>query len=195
MSAIANKKIGSSALTIIIIILILVLFLFPLLFVQDYSIIRNTLYDLGAQSFPYSGVMNIFLIALGLGSILSGWRFYEGFAFHRIILVMFGVSLSMTGIFNQAPVNTMSIYDVNEDGWHDYFKNTAILSFIILSIITAFILAKQKERMLAFASGISVIFLSVIITKSEMFQGLWQRIMFLIIVAWMIYNFKYGEIL
>jgi len=172
------------------ILMLLAMFIFPIFGMPEYSIIRDTIGELGAQSAPCAWIMNFILVLLALGSVIAGWSFYEGFLLHRIILVLFGLSFALTAFFNHAPVNPDMQYNINEAGWNAYFTSTAGLSFIILSIATSFILEKQSDRQLAFAAGISAIFLSVLMSEAERSAGVWQRIMYLISFVWMIYSFK-----
>jgi hypothetical membrane protein len=176
------------------ILAILVMFLLPLFSSKEYSISGNTLSELGAQFAPDAWIMNSVFVLLAIGSLTAGWKYYEGFMLHRIILIIFGVSLILLAFFNHAPVIPDLRYNISEDGWHSYFICTAGLSFIILSIATSFILEKQQERFLALAAGISSIFLSVLMSEADRLVGIWQRLMFIISFGWMIYNFKTKEL-
>ena len=59
----------------------LVMFILPLFSVPGYSIIRNTLSELGAQFAPYAWIMNFIFVSLALGSVIAGWRYFEGFMY------------------------------------------------------------------------------------------------------------------
>jgi hypothetical membrane protein len=174
-------------------LMLLAMFILPLFSVPEYSIIRNTLSELGAQSAPGAWIMNIVFTALALGSVIAGWRFFDGFVFHRIILILFGVSLALMAFFNHAPVNPEVQYNLREDGWHAYFAGTAVLSFIILSIATSFILEKQQDRQLARAAGTSAMVLMVLMAEADRLAGVWQRLILIISFGWMIYCFKASE--
>ena len=177
-------------LTTAYIMMLLAMFLLPWFGVPEYSIIRNTLSELGAQSSPLAWIMNLIFVSLALGSVIAGWGFFEGFVLHRIVLALFGISLTLMAFFNHAPVNPDIQYSIKEAGWNAYFACTAALSFIILSIATGFILEKQHDRQLAIAAGMSVIFLSVLISEADLTAGIWQRIIYIISFGWMIYSFQ-----
>ena len=134
--------------------------------------------------------MNFTFVSLGIGSIIAGWRYFEGFAFHRLFLILFGISLTLAAFFNHAPVNTLIQYKIPEDGWHSYFIFTAVLTFVILTVSSTFILEKQTDRLLATAAGVSVIFLSILMSEVPNTAGVWQRLFFIISFGWMIYSFK-----
>ena len=172
------------------VLLILVMFILPSYSTPEYSIISNTLSQLGAQYTPNAWIMNFTFVSLGIGSLIAGWRYFEGFAFQRLFLILFGISLTLAAFFNHAPVNTLTQYKISEDGWHSYFIFTAVLTFVILTISSTFILEKHTDKLLATAAGVSVIFLSVLMSEMADAAGVWQRLLFIISFGWMIYSFK-----
>jgi len=165
----------------------------PVFSVMGYSITRNTLSELGAQSAPCAWIMNLVFIFLALSTIIAGWEYFEDFILHRILLLFCSVSLTLLAIFNHAPANPDLLYNIRESGWHVYFAGTAILSFTIFSISTSFILEKQNDRILSIAAGISIILLSLLMSEAERYSGIWQRLMYLISFGWMIYMLKTRE--
>ncbi len=171
-------------------LLLLAMFILPLFTAPEISITGNTLSELGAQSSPYSWIMNSIFAALALSAVISGWGCYEGFVFLRIILVLFGISLVLSAIFNQAPVNPEIRYNIREDGWHLYFACTTWITFIILTFSTALILEKQADRLLAVITGISAVLLSLLASEADRTAGVWQRLLFIISFGWMIYTYK-----
>jgi hypothetical membrane protein len=173
---------------------ILVMFILPKFSVPEYSIISNTLSEIGAQFSPNAWIMNLIFVSLAFGSVIAGWRYFEGFIAHRIVLLLFGISLILLSFFNHAPINPDAHYNLTEDGWHAYFVCSTGLSFIMLSLATSFILEKQRDRLLALAAGISVMFLSVLMAEADRLEGVWQRLIFIIAFGWLIYNFRSGEL-
>jgi hypothetical membrane protein len=180
-------------LTAACILLLLTMFALPFFTFPGYSIIGNTLNDLGAQSVPNAWVMNLVFVALAIGSISAGWGYYKGFVLHRTFLILFALSLILMAFFNHAPVSNSTLYSMAEDGWHSYFASTARLSFIALSFATNFIMRNQRERLLAMAAGISVLCLSVLISEVKVAAGIWQRLIFIISFGWMIHNFRQAD--
>lgn len=185
---------GIIVLTTAYILMFPVIFILPLFRKPEYSIIENTLSELGGQSEPDAWIMNFIFISLAIGSVIAGWRYFESFMLHRIVLVLFAISLILAAVFNHAPINPDAQYNIREDGWHSYFACTAAISFFILSIATSFIADKQIERIMAIAAGLSVIFLSVLMSEADWAAGIWQRLIFIIVFGWMIYSFRTEEI-
>jgi hypothetical membrane protein len=194
MTAFGKRKISTVILPWVLITTLLIVVFWPFTENRDYTIIQSTIFDLGAQSSPYSFIINPALVVLGLGSVLSGWRLYEGFTFIRIILVLFGSSVILTAVYNQAPLEPQSAAGSGEYGWHVYFKSTAAFSFVLLTVLTAYILDREVQRRLALFTGISFIILSLISARTSHLEGLVQRAVFIIAFGWLVYNFKYGKI-
>jgi hypothetical protein len=176
------------------ILLLPVMFILPFFSMPGYSIIRNTLSELGAQLTPNAWIMNLELVFLAFGSMIAGWVYYKGFGFQKIILVLFGISLILASFFNHAPINPDIRYNINENGWHAYFISATGLSFIILSVTTGFIPEKHPDRLPTLFTIISVIILSALMSEAEMLAGIWQRLLFIIPFGWMIYIFKSGKL-
>jgi len=174
-------------------LLLLVMFILPFYSAPEYSIISNTLSQLGAQNTPHAWIMNFTFVSLGTSSIIAGWKYYEGFAFQRLFLVLFGISLTLAAFFNHSPVNTLIQHKIPEDGWHSYFIFTNTLTFIFLTVSSAFILEEQRDRIFTSTTGVSVILLSVLMSEVSSAAGVWQRLLFIISFGWMIYNYKTRE--
>lgn len=188
-----KRNLGIIVLTGAYILMLPAMFIIPLFNGSVYSIIENTLSESGAQSQSYTWIMDFIFAALATGSVLAGWSYFEGYVAHRIVLVIFGVSLLLMALFNHAPVSSDIWYNIREAGWHSYFGVTAIISFLILSIATSFILGNQRDRVLAVAAGLSSIFLSILMSEADHSAGVWQRLMLIISFGWMIYNFRTRE--
>lgn len=169
------------------VLMLLLVFVLPLFSFPGYSIICNNISELGAQFSPNGWIINFTIVLLAASSVIAGWQYFEGFILHRIILVLFGISLALTAVFNHAPVNTGIRYNITEAGLHSYFAATAVLSFTILALAAGLTMERQKDRLLAVATGLSLLALSVMASQSDHLSGIWQRLMFLISFGWMIY--------
>ena len=170
-------------------LLLLVMFLLPLFSDPEYSIIANTLSELGAQSAPNGWIMNFVFLLLASCTVYAGWGNYKGFIPHRIFLLLFASSLALAALFHHASINPSIQYNMTENGWHNYFIYTTGLSFTILSIASGFIQEKELDRTLALAAGLSVIFLTIMMSEADRLAGICQRLIFIISFGWLIYNF------
>ena len=174
-------------------LLLLVMFILPFYSATEYSIISNTLSQLGAQNTPNAWIMNFTFVSLVTASIIAGWKYYEGFAFQRLFLVLFGISLTLAAFLNHAPVNTLIQYNILEDGWHSYFIFNTGLAFVILTVSSIFLLETRAARLLTTVAGLSVIILSILMSEVAQAAGVWQRLFFIISFGWMIYSYRAGD--
>ena len=172
----------------------LAMFIVPFLSEPRLSITGNTISDLGAQSTSSSWIINVILVSLSAGSLIAAWKHYEGFLFHKIILILFCVSLAFMAFFNHSPADASLPYNIVEDAWNRFFTGTMILAFIILAWSTGFILERNNKRILSFCAGALVILLTVLTHRSDEAAGLWQRIELGIMIGWMMWIFEKSDI-
>lgn len=170
-------------------LMLVVIFGLPFFSAEGYSILKNTTSELGAQKTPNAWVMNTIFILMGVTSVFAGWKYYHGFWFHRIALLVFGASLVFTAFFHHAPITDVS-FSVPEDEWHSVFASTTGASFTLLAIATGFIRKKTLVRWLPILIGIAATGLSLLMFTLEDYTGLLQRLMFLLSFGWMIYEFN-----
>ena len=174
-------------------ILLLVIFILPLYSVESYSILQNTTSHLGAQHAPYAWVMNATFILLGLGSMLSGWPYLKGNGFHKLVLLIFGLSLIGAAIYQHAPILAGVAFDAKEDRMHSVFSSVTGASFTVFAMSATFILRHRTAKISALSTGVLAILLSVLIFTAPEFRGIWQRAMFIIAFGWLIVLFSGQE--
>jgi hypothetical membrane protein len=170
-------------------ILILVMFILPFFTAKGYSIISNTTSQLGAQKTPNSWIMNGTFALMGLTSIYAGWSHYSQW-FHKILLLIFGISLVFTAIYSHAPINSDLIFSTKEDELHSLFASITGFSFTVLAIATGLIKKETSELFLPIIIGILATVLSLMMFKIENYMGIWQRLLFIISFGWLVYEFK-----
>lgn len=166
-----------------------VIFILPFYSSELYSIIRNTTSQLGAQHTPNAWIMNLTFILLGLGSIASGWGVLRGYAFHRVVLILFGLSLVLTAFFHHAPIDKSVEFDLQQDWLHSLFASTTGFSFTIFALSVAFIVQKKIDGIIAAGAGILATALSMLMFNLPDWMGIWQRFIFILCFGWLIYLF------
>jgi len=172
------------------IMMLMAMFIIPLFVGNNHSLFRDTLSEPGTYSSPVSWIINSIFILLALGSLISGWKYYEGFVFHRIILTLFSLSFSLAAIFNQDLVISRILDDIIKNELQSYFICNTWLAFTILAFSTYTILETQTSRQLAIITGISTVILSIMVSEFGNTAGIWQRLLLLISFGWMILTFK-----
>lgn len=170
-------------------LMLIVIFALPFFSVEGYSILKNTTSQLGAQKTPNAWVMNAVFVLLGVSSIFAGWDPLKGYWSHRILLMIFGVSLILTAIFHHAPLDQVS-YDESQDNLHSVFASITGFSFTLLAFSIAFTTPLKKDKILAVCIGIFATLLSFFMFSLPYFAGIWQRLIFIISFTWLIYIFK-----
>ncbi|MFD0863785.1 DUF998 domain-containing protein [Sungkyunkwania multivorans] len=174
-------------------LMLLVIVVLPFFSVPEYDILKNTTSHLGAQSAPYAWVMNFTFILLGLGAIIDGWRFLGKFWFHKIAILVFGISLMLCAFFQHAPIVKIP-FDPFEDQLHSWFATITGFSFTVFAISMSFILGQRTAKALAVLVGVLVTILSMLMFEVEQYMGIWQRIIFIMSFGWMIYIFNKAEL-
>ncbi|MTI27974.1 DUF998 domain-containing protein, partial [Fulvivirga kasyanovii] len=105
------------------VLLIVVMFLLPPFSASDYSLVKNTTSQLGAQSTPNAWIMNVTFVALGLSVMAAGWKFLKNYWLQRIVLLVFGVSLVFVAIYSHAPIDITLDYSHREHQIHSVFSS------------------------------------------------------------------------
>ena len=172
------------------IVLIVTMFVLPFFSAEGYSIIKHTTSQLGAQKTSNSWLMNVVFVLLGITSIWAGWKHYDRFWVHKVLLLIFGISLVLVAFLGHAPITEGTPYNEITDEIHSIFASTTGFSFTILAISTAFIKEGKSEITLPITIGALAIILSLLMFNVECLIGVWQRILFISSFGWMIYEFK-----
>lgn len=171
-------------------LLLVVMLVLPYYSTPNYSITSNTTSHLGAQGSPHAWLMNIIFILLGLTSIVSGWRALKTYFFHRLLLLVFGVSLIGAGIFRHAPITEGVTVDIFQDQMHSVFASITGFSFTLLAISAAFIVPTLIEKIIALTIGLIASLFSYLMFELPEYMGIFQRLIFLTAFSWMIWFFK-----
>ena len=167
--------------------MLLVIFILPFFSVDEYSILKNTTSQLGAQGAPYAWVMNVVFAILGGAAIADGWPRLSKFWLHKAVLVIFGASLVLVAFFQHAPIVSGVEFSVLEDDLHSKFATVTGFSFVFFAVSAAFIESTRKRKIIAVSIGIIAILLSMLIFNVAELAGVWQRLMFIIMFAWLMY--------
>lgn len=167
--------------------MLLSMFILPFFSVDEYSILKNTTSHLGAQGAPNAWMMNVVFVSLGLAAIIDGWRRLSKYWLHKVVLVIFGISLVLTAFFQHAPIVQGIPFSEFEDNLHSKFATITGFSFTFFAIASAFIESTGTRRIIAAGVGILAMVLSFLIFNVTGLAGVWQRIIFIVTFAWLMY--------
>jgi len=169
------------------ILMLLVMFILPFFSVEEYSILKNTTSHLGAQGAPYAWVMNVVFALLGIAAIVDGWMHLSKYWLHKFVLTIFGISLVLTAFFQHAPIVPGVIFSDLEDDLHSKFATITGFSFTLFAIASAFIESTRVRRIIAVGVGVIASILSILIFNVADLAGVWQRTIFIVSFAWLMY--------
>jgi len=167
--------------------MLLIIFILPFFSVNEYSILKNTTSHLGAQGAPCAWVMNAVFVLLGTAAIVDSWKRLSNYWLHKVVLTIFGISLILTAFFQHAPIVPGVLFSELEDDLHSKFATITGFSFTFFAIASAFIESTKKRKIIAACIGIIAILLSMLIFNVTELAGIWQRLMFIIMFAWLMY--------
>ena len=169
------------------ILMLLVMFILPFFSVDEYSIFENTTSHLGAQGAPNAWVMNVVFAVLGIASIVDGWVRLSNFWLHKAVLIAFGASLFLTALFQHASIVPSVAFNALEDDLHSKFATITGFSFTFFAIAAAFIESTKSRRIIAVGIGTLATLLSLLIFNVPGLAGIWQRMIFILAFAWLMY--------
>ena len=169
------------------ILMLLAMFILPFYSVDEYSILKNTTSHLGAQGAPYAWVMNVVFALLGTAAIADGWVRLSDYWMHKAVLVVFGISLFLTAIFQHAPIVPDVAFSMLEDDLHSVCSTATGFSFTFFAIAAAFIESTRLRKIIAVGVAILAMLLSILIFNIADLAGVWQRMMFVVVFAWLMY--------
>lgn len=185
------------AVSFFVIIIIVAHLISPL----NYSWQINTISDLGSQHYEFAWVMRIGFIGFGLFlfiSILPSYLVSEGRNHSDILILLYGLCVSLSGIWSAAPFSGSESYSMTEDNLHSTFAQLAGIAFsvgILWHAIAYAEIGTKKAHIILFSLVIAFSML-VGLSKNEMIpmgMGLVQRGLYGVSFAWLIYRYNLSK--
>lgn len=171
------------------VLLILVMLLLPFFSVEEYSILRNTTSHLGAQEAPNAWIMNAVFVLLGISCIWRGLSAFRRYPFQQVVLLIFGLSMIATGVFQHKPIVSGIPFNAFEDQLHSVFASVVGFSFTLFSASLIWIESERRRKIQAFSMALFAVLLSLLIFNVAEYAGIWQRVMFAASFGWMLVLF------
>jgi len=175
------------------VMMILAAFLLPFFSDPEYLISENTLSELGAQNTRSNWIMNFIFILLGFIIFINGFKVLDGFRLQTAVLLVFCISLLLTGIFLNAPINRELTFDLYQNEMHSFFSTLTGISFCAYCLTISFIARWRNQKLLAIFVGAIALTLSYLMFIHSDYRGLYQRGIFIIAFGWILYSFKFYE--
>jgi len=169
------------------ILMILTAFILPSFSSEEYSIVRHSLSELGAQSTPGNWIMNSIIILLSIVTVLLGSKVLRRFWIPLYLLYFFAIALGFTAIYNHAPISNMNFLE-GEHITHSIFSMITGVAFSVYCMAILFTISKSTDKALAFLMFCLAIGLSLLMVTHPQYRGVFQRTLFITAFAWIFYS-------
>jgi len=182
------------ALLFFIAIIILAHFFAPI----EYNWKLNTISDLGAQQYKNAWLMRMGFI--GFGVLLSTallWSFIhtEEKNYSDLLIVVYALSILLSGFFSTAPFIETSTFSIGEDKLHSLFAQTAGITFSFGILWHLLVYSNPNQKIINFIFLILVIGISALVglSKNRLIPiglGLIQRGLYVISFIWLLFRYR-----
>lgn len=157
----------------------------PFFNVADYSSLRHSTSELGAQGAPGAWIMNAGFTAFGLGVLIDAVRAFRISPAPAGAFIVFGLAMVMNAVFSHRPIDLAAPYVVFEDDMHSFFSSVVGASFAI-GVLAVWFARRDLGPLAVHATAVA----AAVILPLGMFlfpelQGVLQRAMFFISFAWL----------
>ncbi|NJN22409.1 MAG: DUF998 domain-containing protein [Leptolyngbya sp. RL_3_1] len=165
---------------------------------SEYHWMLNTVSDLGAQHYHWAWLMRLGFMGFGglvSTAVLSSFMRAETRNYSDLLIVVYALCVSLSGVFSTAPFTGSEEFSTTEDYWHSFFAQTAGIAFSlgILWHLLAYAEGGQKLihlTLLAMILGCSAL---VGLAKSGSIPiglGLIQRGLYGVSFIWLIWRYR-----
>lgn len=154
----------------------------PLYTAQGYSPVANVISELAAQNTPRNYIMATAFVALGSAIVYDGVK-----AFHRSLLpfMLFGAAFGAAGLFCHRPISDTVAYSATLDTAHSMLATASGVALTAGFSWQFFVSSSVAQRSISAVLAVSCVALPLLMLNLEQFQGLIQRVMYLLVFAWL----------
>jgi Protein of unknown function (DUF998) len=156
----------------------------PFFNVADYSSLRHSTSELGAQGAPGAWIMNAGFAAFGLGVLIDAVRAFRASPAPAGAFIVFGSAMIMTAFFSHRPIDPDAAYVVFEDDMHSIFSSVVGASFAIGVFAFGFAHRDLGPPAVHAAAVVAALILPLGMFLLPEIEGALQRAMFFISFAW-----------
>ncbi|MDC8003769.1 DUF998 domain-containing protein [Aureisphaera galaxeae] len=167
--------------------MLVIMFLLPKFSFSEYSMIQNSLSELGAQNTPASWVMNMVFFMLAFVVILLATKKLRRFWLPLYLLYLFALCLFFTGIYRHAPIVDID-FSMPEHITHSVFSSlTGIVFCMYCATIVVFVKRRMEKATAIFMCALAL-GLSLLMFQFSEYKGVFQRILFILAFGWLLYS-------
>ena len=150
--------------------------------VEGYKVVSNVISQLGAQNTTNSFIMVGGFLALGVGIIADGIR---RFSKPMLPFIAFGLFMALAGLFAHRPLSPEKSFSVFAHQAHSLLATLAGISITVGLLWQAVYASKIRTRALNTILALLCFILPLCMLAFSDLQGLIQRLMYLLIFAWL----------
>jgi hypothetical protein len=150
--------------------------------VEGYSSVSNLISQLGAQKTQNNFIMVAAFLALGIGIVADGIR-----RFRKPVLpfIAFGIFMALAGLLAHKPISTSGEYSEVAHQAHSALATLAGISITVGLLWQAVLAFTFRSRAIIIILAVLCLALPICMLAFQEFQGLIQRLMYLLIFAWL----------
>jgi hypothetical protein len=179
----------SIAIGLIIANILLAQFLAP----QSYDWTSNTVSELASQGYSGKWIMQLGFIGFGIflsAGIGTKLRATPGLWYREVPLLVYAVSILLSGIFCEKPFLEGLPYSETEAQLHSFFAMAAGFSLSIAILVTGILEPGLSRKIAHYGVLVFVIAMSLLFGASRSGTGIIQRIMYLGSFAWIAFLYN-----
>ena len=149
---------------------------------EGYSSVSDLISQLGAQNTQNSIVMVAGFLALGIGLVADGIR---RFCKPVLPFIAFGLSMALAGLMAHKPLSPTVEYSEGAHLAHSALATLAGISITVGLLWQAVFASTFRSRAITITLAVLCFALPLCMMAFQEFQGLIQRIMYLLLFVWL----------
>lgn len=155
---------------------------------NNYDWTKNTISDLGSQGYDKKLIIQFGFLAFGL--TLSAGILANDLIWRTTPILIYGLCVGLTSIFCTKPFFPQDNYSVTQASIHSASAQIAGASFTFGIVLQLFYSTAKSEKWIHFVFFILVVGLSASFGLLKNYQGIAQRLLYLISFIWLIKFYK-----
>jgi len=164
----------------------------------EYDWRLNTISDLGAQQYKNAWLMRLGFMGFGVllsTALLGPFLNAEEKNYSDLLIVVYAISILLSGFFSTAPFIETSTFSISEDKWHSLFAQIAGIAFSFGILWHLLVYSDPNQKIINFAFLILVIGCSALVGLSKnglipLGLGLIQRGLYVISFIWLLFRYR-----
>ncbi len=155
---------------------------------NNYDWTKNTISDLGSQGYDRKLIMQLGFLAFGL--TLSAGILANGLTLLTTPILIYGLCVGLTGVFCTKPFSNLDNYSVVQSNIHSALAQIAGTFFTLGIVLQLFYSTEKSEKSIHLVFFILVVALSAAFGLVKNYQGIAQRLLYLVSLIWLVKLYK-----